>query len=59
MLGFIRLIFAQFPSETQHSEGHIVLFDPFNPTYRSFAALRICARLDGVSAQEPEQQDHA
>lgn len=40
-LGFIGLIFAQFWSETQHFEGHIILLDPFNPTY----IFRLIARL--------------
>jgi hypothetical protein len=42
MLGFIRLISAESRSETQHFEGHIILLDPFNPTYQD-VELRLIA----------------
>ena len=35
MLGFIRLIFTQLLSETQHFEEHVILIAPFNPTYQN------------------------
>jgi hypothetical protein len=38
MLVFIRLISAQFWSETQQFEEQIILFDPFNPTYTELSS---------------------
>ena len=56
MLGFIRLISPQFWSETQHFEGQIILFDPFNPTYRD-GELRLLTPIPVIGLQAIEGVD--